>query len=155
LYNNFFGALFHDLPEVVTRDIISPVKRSSENIDVLILQLEKELAENEIYPYVEKDWIDELKYFTQDEFTNKIKINGVTVTDKSTKEISEKYNSNEFSAFDGKIIRFADCYSAYLEAKNSIDAGIKSKELIGACNEIRDNYKDYEICEFTVSELFN
>lgn len=26
LYNSFFGGLFHDLPEAVTRDIISPVK---------------------------------------------------------------------------------------------------------------------------------
>ena len=28
--NNFYGALFHDLPEVLTRDIVSPVKASVE-----------------------------------------------------------------------------------------------------------------------------
>ncbi|MGZ7169402.1 MAG: HD domain-containing protein [Halobacteriota archaeon] len=26
-FHNFFGGLFHDLPEALTRDIISPVKR--------------------------------------------------------------------------------------------------------------------------------
>ncbi|MEW6536924.1 MAG: HD domain-containing protein [Candidatus Auribacterota bacterium] len=28
IYNNYFSSLFHDLPEVLTRDIISPVKKS-------------------------------------------------------------------------------------------------------------------------------
>jgi putative hydrolases of HD superfamily len=28
--NNYFAGLFHDLPEVLTRDIISPIKRSVE-----------------------------------------------------------------------------------------------------------------------------
>lgn len=36
LYNNFFGGLFHDLPEVLTRDIISPVKRSIEGLEDII-----------------------------------------------------------------------------------------------------------------------
>ncbi|HOM05853.1 MAG TPA: HD domain-containing protein, partial [Candidatus Kapabacteria bacterium] len=72
MYNNFFCGLFHDLPEAVTRDIISPVKRSSPEFDKLISDLEKTLAEQEIFPHVEPDWIDELKYFTQNEFENKI-----------------------------------------------------------------------------------
>ena len=34
--NNYFTGLFHDLPEVLTRDIISPVKRSIEGLSDLI-----------------------------------------------------------------------------------------------------------------------
>ena len=30
IYNNFFAGLFHDLPEVSTRDIISPVKSAAD-----------------------------------------------------------------------------------------------------------------------------
>ena len=55
LFNNFFGGLFHDLPEVVTRDIISPVKRSSDKLDNLVTELEKQLAEKELFPYLEKE----------------------------------------------------------------------------------------------------
>ena len=31
-YNNFFAGLFHDMPEVLTRDIISPVKNSIDGL---------------------------------------------------------------------------------------------------------------------------
>jgi len=159
LYNNFFGALFHDLPEAVTRDIISPVKRSSEKLDNLITKLEKELADNEIFPYVEKNWIEELRYFTQNEFDNKIKFNGNTVNQFdapiTTKDISEKYNEDKFSPIDGEIIRFSDHYSAYLEAKNSIDAGIKSKELLDACDDMKAKYKNKTFAELKVFELYN
>ena len=41
--NNYFTGLFHDLPEVLTRDIISPVKRSVREIDYLIKEYEKHL----------------------------------------------------------------------------------------------------------------
>ena len=75
IYNNFFGALLHDLPETVTRDIISPVKKSSKELDELISKIEKELVKQEIFPYLEEKWINEIEYFTQDEFHNKYKIN--------------------------------------------------------------------------------
>jgi len=55
LFNNFFGGLFHDLLEVVTRDIISPVKRSSEKLDNLVTELEQQLAEKELFPFLEND----------------------------------------------------------------------------------------------------
>jgi putative hydrolase of HD superfamily len=39
-HNNFFGGLFHDLPEVLTKDIISPLKRSVKGLDELIKEYE-------------------------------------------------------------------------------------------------------------------
>lgn len=153
IYNNFFGALFHDLPEAVTRDIISPVKRSSEELDILIAKLERELAEKEIFPYLEKEWIDELKYFTQDEFANKIQINN-TITKVSSENIFGKYNHNQFNPYDGEIIKFADQLAAYIEAKRSIEAGIKSKELIAACEDIKKRYGSATINNVQLSNLF-
>ena len=155
LYNNFFGALFHDLPEAVTRDIISPVKRSSENLDILITQLERKLAEKEIFPYVEEEWIEELKYFTQDEFYAKIKNENNEIKKVSTKEISEKYNQDIFCPFDGEIIKFADQFSAYLEAKKSIESGIKSQELVDACRSIKSNYAKKMFGDLSFEELFD
>src|SRR4030067_1477664 len=40
-YNNFFTGLFHDLPEVLTRDIVHPVKKSVGGLDALIKKYEK------------------------------------------------------------------------------------------------------------------
>ncbi|MDE8731396.1 HD domain-containing protein, partial [Desulfovibrio desulfuricans] len=43
--NNFFCGLFHDLPEVLTRDIISPVKQSISDLPKIIKEYEdKELV---------------------------------------------------------------------------------------------------------------
>ncbi len=42
IYNNFFAGLFHDLPEVLTRDIVSPVKRSVAGLEELIKTIEQE-----------------------------------------------------------------------------------------------------------------
>ena len=39
LENNFFSGLFHDLPEVLTRDIVSPVKNSVKGLDSIISQI--------------------------------------------------------------------------------------------------------------------
>jgi len=66
LYNDFFGGLFHDLPEAVTRDIISPVKSSSEEFKQLIQDIEADLADKEILPLIEQEWHSEIKYFTRD-----------------------------------------------------------------------------------------
>ena len=40
----FLCGLFHDLPEVLTRDIISPVKRSVPGLDELIKKIEERLV---------------------------------------------------------------------------------------------------------------
>jgi putative hydrolase of HD superfamily len=36
IFNNYFAGLFHDLPEVLTRDIVSPVKKSVAGLDKVI-----------------------------------------------------------------------------------------------------------------------
>lgn len=153
IYNNFFGGIFHDLPETVTRDIISPVKKSSPELDSLISHIEKKLTEKEIYPYLDEKWIDEIKYFTQDEFKNKIIDDGTTkfVT---IDEINKQYDHSDFSPYDGEIVRFADHFSAYLEATNSIKSGIKSDELIIAANDLKEFYLNKKICDLDISVLF-
>ncbi|HOK14301.1 MAG TPA: HD domain-containing protein [Candidatus Kapabacteria bacterium] len=155
MYNNFFCGLFHDLPEAVTRDIISPVKRSSPEFDKLISDLEKTLAEQEIFPHVEPDWIDELKYFTQNEFENKIKVNNTIETGLTNFEISEKYNKDEFCPLDGNIVRWADQLAAYLEAWHSINNGIKSQELVSSAISISNKYLNSDINFIDIKTLYN
>lgn len=150
IYNNFFGALFHDLPEVVTRDIIKPVKRSVPGMQEEIRKIEMKLAEEEIYPLIEKEWIPEIKYFTQDEFTSKI-LDGQKV---NADEISLKYNSNEFNPYDGTLLKAADDFGAFLEAFSSIEFGIRSNELELAKSAIKSKYENVTICGIEVSKLF-
>jgi putative hydrolases of HD superfamily len=154
IYNNFFGGLFHDLPEAVTRDIISPVKKSSQELDKLIKSLERSLAEQEIFPLVDDFMLDELKYFTQEEFSNKIKTNGVIKTGITFEEMNLKFNSDEFKPYDGKIIRAADHLSAFLEAWNSCTSGICSVELVAAAEKIREKYRDVEFENIKFNELY-
>ncbi|MBR3091282.1 MAG: HD domain-containing protein [Bacteroidetes bacterium] len=152
IYNNFFGALFHDLPETVTRDIISPVKRSSYELDNLISEIEEELAQREILPYLEDEWQEEIKYFTQNEFANKYIEKSKIKTTKDN--IDNKYNKDEFSPHDGLLIRFADHYSAYLEAYNSIVLGISTDDLKESIKNIKQRYKNVKICNMDISPLF-
>ncbi len=152
IYNNFFGGIFHDLPETVTRDIISPVKKSSPDLDKLISKIERTLAEKEIFPYLEEEWIDEMKYFTQDEFSNKI-INNNESQFVTFQELNEKYNTNKFSPYDGEVVRFADHFAAYLEATNSVKSGITSEELTSAATDLKEKYKNKKIANIDMAVL--
>jgi putative hydrolases of HD superfamily len=128
LYNNFFCALFHDLPEAVTRDIISPVKQATDELPQIVKKIENEIVKKELVPLMEPFYIDELMYFTNDEFENRAVIN-TAVCHISWEELNEKYNEDRYSPVDGKLIRLADHYSALLEADSSIKHGITSKHL--------------------------
>ncbi len=143
IYNDFFGGLFHDLPETLTRDIISPVKTSSDLFEEIIHEIEQMLAEDEIYPLLEyPEWKDEIRFFTQNEFTNKIIIdNLIHQTDISVEEINLKYNSDEYNPYDGVLVRAADEISAFLEAKSSIDYGIRAEDLNDAIEKIPKKYQ--------------
>jgi len=47
--NNYFAGLFHDLPEVLTKDVISPVKRASTGVDRFVKEFEREEMQRRIY----------------------------------------------------------------------------------------------------------
>jgi putative hydrolase of HD superfamily len=149
LYNNFYCAIFHDLPEVVTRDIIKPVKISVPGMREEIQKIEKQLAEEEIHPHIRKVWVEEIKYFTQDEFAYKTK----NAKYNTFKEFKEKIKTEE-SPLDGPLIKAADDFSAFLEAYNSINYGIRSSELEQAMKSIAYKYKTSNISGIDISKLF-
>ncbi|MBQ1590512.1 MAG: HD domain-containing protein [Treponema sp.] len=128
LFNNFFCGLFHDLPEAVTRDIISPVKQATHGLPSVIKEIEEIIVNKDLVPHMEDFYKNEIMYFTDDEFCNRIILNGKTVRVEYD-ELNEKYNSDQYSPVDGRIVRLADHYSALLEADSSIKHGITSKHL--------------------------
>ncbi len=149
IYNNFFCGLFHDLPEIVTRDIIKPVKRSVPGMQEEIRRIEKKLAHEEIFPHVRSSWVRELEFFTQDEFVYKTK-------DKhfSSYEDFLKFDDDMHSPLDGPMIKAIDEFSAFLEAWSSINYGIRSNELEHAMDSMSHKYKNSIISGLDISKLF-
>lgn len=127
-YNNFFCALFHDLPEAVTRDIISPVKQATEGLPSIVKNIEDKIVASELVPLMEDFYRDEILYFTNDEFADRISRDG-TVVHVLFGELNSRYNEDRFDPVDGRIVRIADHYSALLEADLSMSHGITSKQL--------------------------
>lgn len=168
LENNFFCALFHDLPESLTRDIISPVKYGIDGLHELIGEYEMKLINDKILPFVPSDFRAEFAYilgirkdsesakFIKNEFENRIFKNGVSSAYSGT---LEAVNSNEFGAIDGKALKYCDKLAAFIEAGLSISYGVRSKELESGFWGMLDFFKEkpsidgvnfYTLCEALV-----
>lgn len=153
LYNNFFGGLFHDLPEVLTRDIISPVKNSVSGIDEMLKEIESAQIEEVILPLLPDTWRQEIEYFTMDEFESKI-IDG-TVKIVSSERIKRDFNFDNYYPLDGQIIEVCDKLAAYLEACISIMHGITSEHLTTAKKNLYEKHKNKNICGIDFGQLFD
>ncbi len=150
LENNFFTALFHDLPEALTRDIISPVKYSVDELSELISDYEIKKIEEDILPNVPIDMKKEFSYLLglydgiKDEFLDKIIDNGDI---KVVNDLS-KYNENKYSVIDGLALKQCDKLSAFVEASLSISHGIKSKELVNGKKQILESLVSIQGIDF-------
>jgi putative hydrolases of HD superfamily len=153
-YNNFFGALFHDLPEAVTRDIISPVKRATRDLPEIVKQIEDQLVQEKLYPLMDSKIKEEIQFFTENEFSDRVLFNNeILITDYQT--INDQYNEDQFSPIDGTLIRFADEISALLEAYQSIIYGIKSIQIEQGLNYFLNMYHDTDmICGIDIRTFF-
>ena len=154
LENNFFAALFHDLPEVLTRDIVSPVKASVSGLDELIKEIEDDQMRKVIYPLIPESWQEELEYFTKNEFTSRIIKDGEIVCTTSD-EINKNYNQDCFDPIDGQIIRGCDHLSAYLEAYMSIKYGIQSEQIQSGYHNLFARYENKAIAGVDFGQLFD
>ncbi|ARU47195.1 5'-deoxynucleotidase YfbR [Sulfurospirillum diekertiae] len=144
LVNNFFCALFHDFPEALTRDIISPVKYSVSGLDDIISEFEIKMIEEEILPYLPEGLIKEFKYLLglygdnqKDEFMNHINEHEIKMV-----EDVAVYNEEKYNAIDGKALKNCDNLAAFIEATLSISHGVRSKELIQGKEHIRGKLKE-------------
>lgn len=154
LCNNYFAGLFHDLPEVLTRDIISPVKSSVEGLEDLIKQIESRQLEEKVFPLLPAAWRDEMHYLIEDEFKSKIMLDGQPKI-VAAGEIGDKYNTDKFSAVDGELIRGWDHLAAYIEASLSIACGISSHHLRDGVAYLYGRYENKEIAGVDFGRLFD
>lgn len=154
LENNFFSALFHDLPEVLTRDIVSPVKASVSGLDELIKDIEDEQMRKVIYPLIPQEWQEELEYYTKNEFQSRI-VKDSKVIYVSSDEINDKYDDKEFNPIDGQIIRGCDHLSAYIEAYMSLKYGIRSEQMQSGYHNLLSKYENRVIAGVDFGQLFD
>lgn len=151
--NNYFTGLFHDLPEVLTRDIISPVKRSVEGLSDLIKQYEKEQMEKEVYGLIPKEWHKDVRTFTEKEFDSIITLRGRRKKI-SSDEISQRYNADIYNPRDGVLVKAADSLAAFIEAYVAVRNGSYSREFQEAKLDFRDTYGRATIAGINFGEIY-
>lgn len=139
LVNDFLGGLWHDLPEVLTRDIISPIKRSIEGLDELIKDIEQRQMEEILLPLLPAAWHEDILNFTVHEFDNRIREKGKVRL--LAGDIPEAYNRDEYSPVDGRVLKGCDHLAAFMEAWLSIQCGITSSHLAGVVEELPRAYQ--------------
>jgi putative hydrolase of HD superfamily len=152
-YNNFFTGLFHDLPEVLTRDIISPVKRSIPDLDTLIKEYEMQQMEEVVYNLIPRDWHEEIKMFTESEFLNVVTINGKKEK-KPSEDINNHFNDDSFNPRDGELIEAVDNLAAFVEAYLAIKNGIRVNDFEEAKTKIKHKYSVKTIAGINFGEIY-
>ncbi|MFP5238377.1 MAG: HD domain-containing protein, partial [Acidobacteriota bacterium] len=148
--NNFFGGLFHDLPELLTRDIISPVKQSVETIGDLIKEYEELELERVILEPLRRggfpDLVDRISFFlglsVGSEFQACATVDGM-VQPVSATELQAFYNADEYDPKDGELLKVCDSLAAFLEAYTALRNGIASDQLQQGLWRIRSKYSSW------------
>ncbi len=118
VYNDFYTGLFHDLPEVLTKDVISPIKESVSGLAAILEDYERDLVESTIMPLLMDEWRDEFRMMVFDPFSD---------TDDPV-----------FGPRNGTDLKACDLMAAYMEANISRRYGISSNTLVEGERGIRD-----------------
>jgi len=134
--NNYFAGLFHDLPEVLTKDVISPVKRAATGVDRFIKEFERDEMQRRIYrpKLIPQAWEPEMRMFTEDEFASKVTIEG-KLQHTTSDAITASYNQDLYNPVDGELVKAADDLAAFMEAYLALQNGIANAQLRTAVRE--------------------
>ncbi len=151
--NNFYCGLLHDLPEVLTRDIVSPVKRSVQGLEELIKDLEKQSLQETIFPLIPPSWREDLLYLVADEFCNRIRPGGQV--QRLDRDLGPGDDAPELDGIDGSVVEICDKLSAFIEASQSISMGVSSSYLREGRRRIAKEFGQRSLPGFDVGILFD
>ena len=118
VYNDFYTGLFHDLPEVLTKDVITPIKTNVSGLATILEEYERDMVESAIMPLIDEDWRDGFRMMVYDPFTD--------------------LDDPVFGERDGTDLKACDLLAAYMEAFVSRRYGITSNTLLEGERSIRD-----------------
>jgi len=153
-HNNFYAGLFHDIPELLTRDIISPVKSSVEGIGDLIREYEGKELERRLFSILDRsvytDLVERLSYFLGIEVGSEFE--STIIQDGATRivtwdQLQGEYNHNEFCPKDGRMLKICDHLAAFLEAYTALSNGITNAHLQQALWRIRTLYQNQSLTD--------
>ncbi len=161
MVNNFFAGLLHDLPEVLTRDIISPVKKSVGGLDELVRNYESESLSRRILDPLDAQNMtaiaDRLRYYLglgmESEFTNCVLKDGA-ISSVSFDELQARYNDDSFDPKDGELIKICDNLAAFLEAYTAVRNGMASDQLHQAVWRLRSENRHRELGPLHIGAVF-
>ncbi|MEM5785884.1 MAG: HD domain-containing protein, partial [Syntrophobacteraceae bacterium] len=123
--------------------------------DEIIKAYEKMQFEERILPLLPPPIREEVVYFIEDEFSNRIKEGEKVRKGISGDEMMSHYNEDRFSPIDGELIRACDKLAAFIEASLSIRHGIVSHHLEEGKELIYEKYKDERPCGIDFRKLFD
>ena len=134
--NDYFAGLFHDLPEVLTKDVISPVKRAATGVDRFVKEFERDEMQRRIFrpKLIPEAWQPEMRMFTEDEFVSKVTVDG-KLQNTTSDAITDLYNQDRYNPLDGELVKAADDLAAFMEAYLALQNGISNAQLQGAVRE--------------------
>ncbi|EHM09385.1 hypothetical protein TheveDRAFT_0201 [Thermanaerovibrio velox DSM 12556] len=150
---NFFGGLLHDLPEALTRDVISPLKRQM-GLQDLLAQVEREMMEDQVYPLLPEPLGPLVKFLVEDEFSLRA-MEGDRAFLLESLEEADRISAMGLPVVDGPLLDLADKYSAFLEAEFSMYYGVSNRVLQEASSAIRGRYCSVEYNGVKLSGLFD
>jgi putative hydrolase of HD superfamily len=136
-----FGGLFHDLAESLTRDIISPVKRSIKGLDTLIAGFETEEMAKRLNPLLPDAMRKHIAFWTHDEFRNRFLDGRPHGQDEElpNREIDRLYGHED--VLDGRVLKACDDLAALMEADCSMRHGITSEDIEEGKRTLLARYK--------------
>jgi len=154
--NSYFTGLFHDLPEVLTKDIISPVKRAATGLDRFVKDFEREEMQRRIYgpELIPKAWQPQMRMFTEEEFVSKVTIDG-HVSHTTSDAITASYNHDRYDPVDGEVVKAADDLAAFMEAYLALQNGISNEQLQTAVQEKQLFYREKTIAGINLGNVYN
>ena len=117
IYNDYYTGLFHDLPEVLTKDVITPIKVNVSGLATVLEEYEHDLVEEKILPLMEPEWHDEFRFMVFDPFSD--------------------VDDPVFGKRNGYDLKACDHMAAYMEAHISIRYGVSSSTLRDGERDIR------------------
>ena len=159
--NDFYCGLFHDLAELLTRDIITPVKRSVAQLPVIVPQYEDAELHSKILDPLEQEGYghirERLDYYlgltTKSEFHDTFRTNqGIQKAD-GFADLQARCNDDRFDPKDGQLIKACDNLAAFIEAYSSIHNGLGSPHLYEAMARMRRDISAIRLGSFSLAPL--
>ncbi|BBD77906.1 HD domain-containing protein [Hydrogenophilus thermoluteolus] len=151
--NAFYGALFHDLPEVLTRDVISPIKREAPGVEALLKAEERRLMAEVLLPLLPDNWHAQLRAYTETEFACRVREHGEwrILADET---VPEALDRDACDPIDGPLIKAMDELAALTEAAQSLAHGVRAPALVEANLRLPEKYHGKRLGALDLGALF-